>query len=179
VSTRLYGERWEIVKSLDEGGQGLIFLVHDTKENHDSQFVLKRLKNFNRLGRFESEIKACQHLNHPGIAPIIDYSVDDPAFFVTKFYDGKTLSESTPFSPIDALNLFIELCKIVDYAHSKGIVHRDLKPDNIYITPSREIVLLDFGLCYVINEDQRLTGTMEQVGSRFYMAPELESGRKE
>lgn len=39
------------------------------------------------------------------------------------------------------------------------------------------MVVLDFGLCYFTDEEERLTETMEQVGSRFYMAPELESGR--
>ena len=104
----------------------------------DETFVLKRLKNHSRLARFQGEIEAARHLQHEGILPIVDSSLDDPAFLVTPFVSGQSLESMPRHGPLESLGLFT---------------------------------------CYFIDEDERLTETMEQVGSRFYMAPELESGR--
>jgi len=79
--------------------------------------------------------------------------------------------------PLESLNMFIKVCDVVSYAHSKGIVHRDLKPDNIILNDEGNPIILDFGICHFLDEDNRLTATMEQVGSRYYIAPELEDGR--
>jgi len=177
VARKLFGERWEVVEPFGEGGQAFVYKVRDLQNPEDDLFVLKRLKNFKRVDRFEKEIQSCSLLDHPGIAPILDHSLNKPAFFVTKFYDATSLTEPTPFAPLRALDLFISLCEIVAYAHSQGVIHRDLKPDNVLITKAGKIMVLDFGLCFTLGDDDRLTETMEQIGSRFYMAPELETGR--
>jgi serine/threonine protein kinase len=177
MARKIFGERWEVIEPIKEGGQAFVYKVRDSRTDQDTVYVLKRLKNLKRLDRFEGEIEACKRLNHPGIAPIIDFSLNDPAFFVTNYYEGKLISEAGTFTPLRALDFFIRLCDIVDYAHAQGVIHRDLKPDNVIITNSDDLVVLDFGLCYTQDAEQRMTETMEQVGSRFYMAPEFEGGR--
>ncbi|WP_434687780.1 serine/threonine-protein kinase [Pseudanabaena minima] len=122
-------------------------------------------------------------LNHNQIAPILDFSYEitqkkDKPYFVTKQYLGNTLTQQAPLQPLEALAIFIKICDAVSYAHSKGIVHRDLKPDNIILDSDGNPIILDFGICYFLDEENnRLTETMEQVGSRYYIAPELEDGR--
>jgi len=172
-----YGDRWEIISSSGEGGQSHIFLVRDLHSKTDEQWVLKRLKNHDRVSRFEQEIKACQKLHHSGIAPILDYSLSQPAYFVTKHYPWPSLSECQPLPPLEALKIFLKLCDTVAYAHQRGVIHRDLKPENILLSENQDVVILDFGICYFEDEEHRLTETMEQVGSRFFIAPEFESGR--
>ena len=178
MATKIYGGRWEVVRQHGEGGQAFVYLVRDTIEEHGGEFVLKRLKNIDRFERFKREIEAGRSLKHPLIAPIIDYSLEKPAFFVTPKYPGPLLEEYAPVQPLEALLLFIALCEAVAYAHSKGVFHRDLKPENIILDEEQSPVILDFGLCY-FDDGTRLTTTMEQVGSRFYMAPELEAGRSD
>jgi serine/threonine-protein kinase len=172
-----FGNRWEIIMQLGEGGQSHIFLVKDLTDQYDDNHVLKRLKNLNRIERFEQEVKAGRELSHPQIAPILDFALDEKPYFVTKQYSGPVLTALAPLQPLKALEIFIKICDAVAYAHSRGIVHRDLKPDNIILDAERNPVILDFGICYFTDENDRLTETMEQVGSRFYIAPELEDGR--
>ena len=69
----IYGERWAIKKSLQEGGQAHTFLVTDVKGGNDNLYVLKRLKNPTRVGRFKSEIGAIRDLVHENILKSVDF----------------------------------------------------------------------------------------------------------
>lgn len=176
--SKIYGSRWETVNSVGEGGQSHVFLVKDLNGEFSEHCILKRLKNFDRIERFKKEIQAGQELEHPNIAPILDYSLDPkPVYFVTKYYPGETLTKLAPLEPLHALAIFTDICDTIAYAHEKGVVHRDLKPDNIILDENEKPIILDFGICHFVDDDNRLTETMEQVGSRFYIAPELEGGR--
>ena len=176
--SKTYGNRWETIDQVGEGSQSHIYRVKDLNGEFSEQCTLKRLKNFDRIERFRQEIRAGQELKHPNIAPILDFSLDtNPAYFVTKYYPGKTLTEIAPLEPLHALAIFADICDTVAYAHEKGVVHRDLKPDNIILDENEKPIILDFGICRFVDDDERLTETMEQVGSRFYIAPELEAGR--
>jgi len=175
MSSKLYGNRWEIVRTLNEGGQGVIFLVQDKSQRLQGEYILKRFKKQN--GRSSKEIEAIKQLDHPNIAKIIDYSLEDPPFYVTEYFP-KTLSDIAPLKIQDALDIVEKISTAIDYAHTNGVIHRDIKPDNILIKENNEPIIIDFGLCYFVDVTaNRITKTMEQVGSRFYMAPELENGR--
>jgi serine/threonine protein kinase len=181
MSAQCFGNRWENIKQIGQGGQSHVFLVSDKTGKLAGNYVLKRLLNPKRIDRFEQEIKAGMELNHDQIAPILDFSYEsqtkEKPYFVTKHYSGSTLTKLAPLPPLKALEIFIKICGGVSYAHSKGIVHRDLKPDNIILDDEGSPIILDFGICYFVDENNRLTETMEQVGSRYYIAPELEDGR--
>lgn len=179
MASKIFGDRWENIQQIGEGGQSHIFLVKDKTGEFEGSYVLKRLKNINRIERFEQEINAGIALDHPQISPILNFSFDgDKPYFVTKRYLGPLLTSLAPVPPLHALEIFIKICDAVAYAHSKGIVHRDLKPDNIiFDEEDGNPIILDFGICYFSDENNRLTQTMEQVGSRYYIAPELEDGR--
>lgn len=193
MSKNLFGNRWERTRSdaIGQGGQGSIYLVKEINNTSDKVFALKKLTNSKRLPRFRQEVETIIELaknGHPGILPIIDYSLDqEPFYFVTEYYEGETLSKKAPLEVTEALTIFIKICEIVSYIHEKNIVHRDLKPDNIILN-NEQPVILDFGLCFNlnnnsgfndddINDNFRLTETIEQVGSRYYIPPELENGR--
>lgn len=177
MSPKIFNERWQILNQVGEGGQGLIYEVKDITEEYKKKAVLKRLKNQSRIERFKKEIEAYKTLDNPSIPKLIDYSLESPAFFVIPLIDGEPLATFAPYKKIEALDIFIQLCEVVEYAHSKGIIHRDLKPDNVLLDSNSKIYVIDFGLSYFIEDDTRLTEEMEQVGSRFYIAPEMESGK--
>ena len=160
-------------------------MVHRTGQTE--KFVLKRLKNPSRLGRFRAEIEALTRLNHPNIIKIVDWELssgDRPGvcFYVSEFCSKGDLSkvdvQSRPF--LDKLRLFRQVCDAVAAAHAKNLLHRDLKPANILMRANGSLAVGDFGLCLDLNMvDERLTETTEAVGPRLYMAPELEGGRDE
>ena len=145
--------------------------------------ALKRLKNVNRHERFKSEVDAVSKLDHPGIVRLLDANLDEPPFYaVYEFEPGGSLAD-LPSDELLAiplpqrLHLCEQICVALHAAHEASIIHRDVKPDNILISSDRKTArLCDFGLVFC-DDGQRHTATMEQVGSRYYIAPELEDGR--
>ncbi len=182
--TNIYGDRWEKQESIGEGGQAQVFLVRDCKGDSSAKYVLKRLKNIERLERFKREIEAVRNLNHTNIVRLIDFDIDGPKpYLVTEYCSGGSLDKAKPYwntSPVIALELFAQICDGVSFAHAYGIIHRDIKPSNIYLRDEDgPPVIGDFGICYIEDNGERLTLTEEAVGPRIFMAPELEGGRAE
>lgn len=180
--SRVIGERWRIHGSLPEGGQAHTFKVSDTRGGEDKFYVLKHLKNIQRLVRFRQEIEAVRNLVHKNIVHLIDFNLEDSSpYIVTEYCTGGSLDVAQPFwkdSPRRAFEVFEQICAGVSFAHSREIVHRDLKPANIFLRgPEGPAVVGDFGICFVDDLGHRMTLTEEAGGARFYMAPELEDGR--
>lgn len=177
---------WEIDKSLDEGGQGWTYLAHKSDESEIKPVVLKVLKQRtkpDRLARFGREIEIGLRLSHPNVLKIKDHDINhDKPYFVTEFCRGGALGDAniSELSVVEKLKLFSAICRGVGHAHNQGVIHRDLKPHNIFLqdnllTP----VVGDFGLCLLLEEEERLTRTTEVIGARWYLAPEMEDGRYE
>lgn len=178
----IFSERWKIESDLQEGGQAHTFIVRDINNDDPTHYVLKRLKNINRLERFAQEIEAVSNLDHPNIVKLIDFDLSaKKPYLVTEYCSGGSLDEADPFwskSPIKALELFMQICEGIIFAHSHGVIHRDIKPSNIYLRNEKgPAVIGDFGICYIEKNGKRLTLTDEAVGPRIFMAPELEGGR--
>jgi serine/threonine protein kinase len=177
----LFGERWRIIEPLSEGGQAWAFLVEDVKNPSDERFVLKKLKNTKRLDRFETEIRAIQSLHHPNVVQIIDHDVlDETPYFVMEYCKHGDLDKANldDKSTIDKLRIFRDVCLGLGEAHKSGIVHRDVKPANILFRKPDVPVVSDFGICFITDGAlDRMTETAEQIGARYYMAPELADGR--
>ncbi len=179
MAAKTFGN-WQVIAPLGEGGQGSTYIVRRI-EGDDKQHVLKRLKNVKRLERFRTEIQTINSLNHPNIIKIVDFNlgVREP-YYVTPLYGGGDLTQHLAFWKDDvvlALKIFLRICDGVRAAHLAGVVHRDLKPENILFTADgAHPVVADFGIAFV-EEGERQTLTLEAVGPRFYIAPELEDSR--
>jgi len=173
--------RWTIVESLGEGGQGWTYTVRRSGGPDRNLYVLKRLKNKERLSRFKTEIAALGKLQHPGILKIIETSEEsETPFFIAEYCEGYDLSKANLSSKdlLTKLQIFRQVCDAVAAAHNADILHRDLKPQNIFIRKDGSIVVGDFGLCIDLNDAQeRATQTLEAVGADRYIAPEVAKGR--
>jgi serine/threonine protein kinase len=181
IVAQIFDERWQVVKDLREGGQAHTFLVSDLKTG--GLAVLKRLKNPNRLPRFEQEVAAIKSLDHPRVLRLLDANTAAPKPYLVSEHcelgsleDQKAAILGLPLE--DRLDLFAQICEGVAAAHRADIIHRDLKPSNVFARALDDLVVGDFGVCFIQTAD-RLTETIEAVGARYYMAPELADGRAE
>lgn len=178
---RIWGRWVNTGQTPKAGGQGQIFVVKDGEAPGDGLFALKELTNPKRQNRFERELQGITRLSgHPNVVELIDsglYSDVTKPYYVMAIADG-SLEELVPEIVNDltkAFSLFEQVCSGVAHAHAHGVIHRDLKPDNILIF-SGQARVADFGLCLLVDE-RRITPSLEAVGPRYYMAPELEDGR--
>jgi serine/threonine protein kinase len=185
MSGKTFGERWEIIRPITEGGQAHIYLVKDLKTHDDKNYVLKRLKKGKRKERFEREIGAIKSIESPYVEKIIDSNImeGDDFYYVMPYYADRTLENilnDLKGSFIRSLRIFEKICEGIKSAHTNEtpIIHRDLKPSNILVDENDIPKIIDFGLCF-LEDKERITFSLEQVGSRFYMAPECEGGRSE
>lgn len=170
------GGRWVLLSSLVEGGQAHTFMARDSRDNSEG-WVLKRLKNPKRMGRFEREVGALVKLDSEHIPSIADFSLDEPAYLVTR-YIGPDLTrlEGSPASVETLLDRFAQVVIAARDAHRAGIVHRDIKPDNVLVAPDGRTYLVDFGICADSSDGAVLTTTAEAFGNRAFSAPEAEPG---
>ncbi len=180
--TRAKYGKWEIVRSLTEGGQAHTFLVRNSEGSSDTDlYVLKRLKNPERLGRFTREIETGLRLVHPNLIKVIDFDIEGQRpYLVCEYCEGGDLRSKgvgQGFGPIGGLKFLHLICQGVAHAHEKGVIHRDLNPKNIFLDRENRPVVGDFGICFLDEQGERLTMTEEAVGPRLYIAPELEDGR--
>lgn len=184
---KIYGDRWEIEKSLGQGGQGDVYIVRDVTGTMSGRFALKRVRNPKRIGRFSAEVRAIKSLSHPNIINLVDHSaIDDEMatttekqYLVMPIAEGGDLSAHSRRSlytgAIDGVLLVAkQIASALKAAHDANIVHRDVKPQNILFTGNgHEVLLTDFGIC-LIRDSERHTEVDEVAGPRVFIAPELE-----
>lgn len=184
-------DRFDVVSFLGQGGMGSVFKVVEKRTG--KIFAVKLLNpqlvnDEQSVRRFEQEAKAAMHLTHSNLTAVYEYGLgkdQSTPFLVMDYLEGKTLDQLLKKEQyLDysrALDIFIQLCEAVSYAHLHGVIHRDIKPNNIMVKRTdRDIEvakLFDFGIAKVlpnqaIDFTQDMTQTGDLFGSPLYMAPE-------
>lgn len=202
-------------KPMIVGGHGSIYEAYDTELNRK---VLVKMLNDEVASvdefciRFEREAYLTSQLRHPGIVPVYGLFNDEggnTGFVMEYIVDDSSASDS-PAKTLDDLlreksdcqltrsdeqfrsliEILIEVCNVVQFAHRKSIIHRDIKCQNILVTESR-IILLDWGVAKIPNKEEPKTGGVRpngadktdefstlknsNIGTRGYMAPEQDA----
>ncbi|MDQ2688066.1 MAG: serine/threonine protein kinase, partial [Armatimonadota bacterium] len=129
-----------------------------------------------RVERFYREAKAAGTLTNPNIVTIHEVGQENERhFLVMEYLDGQSLRDILQLQgalPLkETVEIALQLCDALGYAHSHGVVHRDVKPDNVHILPGGIIKLTDFGIARITAEPS-ITSQGQVFGTPSYMSPE-------
>ncbi len=136
------------------------------------------------LARFNRESLIIARLNHPNVIHVIDRGVTDEGmpYFVMEYVEGIDLAQAIKQNLLDTnrkLDLAIQVCRALSYAHKNGVIHRDIKPGNILIDREGNVRVLDFGIAKFFDEgtaSRQLTRADLVMGTLAYMSPEQQDG---
>lgn len=180
------GERigaYRIVSLLGRGGMGEVYRAARADGQFDHEIALKLLRQdaVEHFGLFVSERRILAKLEHPGIARLYDAGVaeDGRPYMIMELVDGVPITQwcrAHRCTLHERLDLLLQVCDAVSYAHQHLVIHRDLKPGNILVNSDGRVKLLDFGIAKL------LTGPAEEATRNTpltlsYAAPEQLQGQ--
>ena len=184
--------KYEVLSLIGEGGYGLVYKARQI--DFDRLVAIKLMKDcpeeFRK--RFFQEARILSKLDQPNIVSIYNIGIapNELVYMVMEYVDGLALSNLIQQQQIEqneTVEIGIQVCEALSYAHSFGVLHRDLKPQNIMLARDRsglqQVKLLDFGLSKIFSEGvsksrEKLTSTGSILGTPFYMSPEACAGEK-
>jgi len=185
---------------------GQVYLVHDTVLNRHVAFKVLEpslARDLSMRQRFHHEVQITAQLDHPSIVPVYDLEQgpDGTVSYSMKLVRGETLQKlmdrasGRPDDPDlnleSRLEVFLDVCDAMAYAHRRGIVHRDLKPENIMVGAFHQVLVMDWGIARTIGGTEELPvgklGSTEThktqvgfaIGTPAYMSPEQARGEND
>jgi serine/threonine protein kinase len=179
---KIYGKRWVVKKSLNEGGQSVVFVVEDETGKLPGEYALKRLKRKDRVARFRNEVAILQRMDDRNIIKLVDAQVqedgsDDDSFLVMPVAEHGDLDRRLALykDQIESVvQVALQIARALKHAHDKNVVHRDVKPGNIlFPNVGHDVLVSNFGLSFDLAAEERHTPDGEVVGPRLFIAPEL------
>jgi eukaryotic-like serine/threonine-protein kinase len=182
----IYYGRYELLSELGRGTSGVVYKAFDPKLDRLVALKILRpeLTSLEESGvgfkqRFHQEAVAAGRLTHPAIVAVHDVGeAEGRPFMVMEYIEGGTLADlllgGQPLPLAEAVEIVLQVCAALDYAHRHGVVHRDIKPRNILVGPGVTKVT-DFGTARILGASHTLTGTM--LGTPAYMSPEMVRGQ--
>jgi len=179
---------YEIVEQIGSGGMGEVYRAVRADDAYRKEVAVKlvRLDSNSSIvvARFRAERQVLAGLEHPNIARLLDGGTTDSGipYFAMELVEGEPLYEycdSHKLNTSKRLELFLQICSAVQYAHRRLIVHRDLKPGNILVTVDGTPKLLDFGIAKILDaapDANESTATMFRFLTPEYASPEQVRG---
>jgi serine/threonine protein kinase len=182
---------YHIKTLIGEGGMAKVYLA--VQKSLDRPVAIKVLDaSLNQepiiQQQFEQESTLVARLSHPNIIQIIDKGISEQQlpYFVMPYVKSVSLETVLPRKDISLtrkLDILIQLCSALAYAHRNGVVHRDIKPANVLVDYDGHAYLVDFGIAGYFTANKKMENTeavlpnQEMVmGTGAYMAPEQREG---
>ena len=177
-------DRYQIIRTLGEGGMANVYLAHDTILDRNVAVKVLRgdLANDEKfVRRFQREALSASSLSHPNIVEMYDVGEDDGQYYIVMEYvDGMTLKQVLKkrghLSVTEVVDIMLQVTDGMAHAHDAYIIHRDIKPQNIMILSNGMIKITDFGVATALNSTQ-LTQTNSVMGTVHYLPPEQANGK--
>jgi serine/threonine-protein kinase len=179
-------DKWRLSRVLGIGGMAAVYAAVHRNQNRVAIKMLHAEQSLNETvrTRFLREGYVANTVEHPGAVRIFDDGVaDGGAFLVMELLEGESLEDRRDrlggrLPTADVLSLCDQLLDTLAAAHAKGIVHRDIKPDNLFLTTTGKLKVLDFGIAR-LRELSEAGGTAAGtfMGTPSFMSPEQARGR--
>lgn len=178
--------RYELIERIGSGGMSVVYKAKDrslgrivaVKMMHES---FTNDKGF--LKRFQQEAHSAANLAHPNIVTVHDIGQDEyKHYIVMEYVEGQTLKQiirsynNEPMPVSRALDLMIQVCNGIGYAHRAELVHCDVKPQNIIVTVDERVKVADFGIARAISTATQVQQVSQVWGTPQYFSPEQAAG---
>ncbi|MEO8274621.1 MAG: serine/threonine-protein kinase [Thermoanaerobaculia bacterium] len=178
---------WRLLRSIGKGGMGEVYLAERADGAFEQEVAVKVLASSvpgrELATRLERERQILARLEHPNIARLIDGGLADDGspYFALEYVVGEPMNDyfrSRNLPLTDRLQIFLQICDAVAFAHARLVVHRDIKPANVLVTTQGQAKLLDFGIAKLIEEDDLgLTRSVDRLLTPRYASPEQLAGQ--
>jgi len=180
VEGQILGNRYRLRSVLGRGGMGEVWRAFDLKLRVDLALKALRhelLQDERALEALRQEVRTAREVMSPNVCRVFDLvELDGQELVSMEYIDGITLAgilkTRAPLELTEALEIASQFLAGLEAIHDAGLVHRDVKPENIMITRSGRVVVMDFGIAKGLAD--RRTGTVS--GTPAYMAPEQARG---
>ena len=180
--------RYQVIEELGSGGMATVYRARDRELRRE--VAIKVLfphlsKNREVVARFQREARAAAGLDHPHILRVFDVggggeAGGDPPFIVLELVRGPSLVELAEGGPLLAelaAACGVAIAAALAHAHRAGVIHRDIKPGNLLVAEGGRLVLADFGVARLAEDDSSLvTRTGALLGTPAFMSPEQATG---
>jgi serine/threonine protein kinase len=170
--------KYQIVEKIGVGGFGTVYKGRDPFIKRSVAIKTCQSEEEEIKKRFFREAEFAGNLHHRNVTTIYDFGVteDGTPYIVQEFLTGddldKAIKKKEPLTLKRKLQILIDVCDGLGYAHSTGIIHRDIKPSNIRILEDGTVKIMDFGIAKSMVSQSTLTQTGITLGTASYLAPE-------
>ncbi|HEV3026055.1 MAG TPA: serine/threonine-protein kinase, partial [Planctomycetota bacterium] len=188
---------YSLLEKLGQGGFGEVWKAEHAQI--PGKFVAIKIPTSpEAMDCLKQEAQFQHELDHQNIVKTIGLNTqNDPPYFIMEYVEGKNLRQlmldDGILPPPYAIDIAVQVCEALGFAHGKGIIHKDIKPENILVEKKKidvskkgkallhYVKLTDLGLGMfpgrsqseiVISEHARTSGVRILSGTLFYMAPE-------
>lgn len=178
--------QFRLEEKIGSGAMGVVYRAVDERTGKPAAVKVitgEQSTKSNSAPRFIREAEILQKFRHPHIVRFLGGGrYQGQLYLAMELIGGGTVEDvllAREFLPWEeVVDLGIQICSALQYAHDKGIVHRDLKPSNLLMTESRQVKLTDFGIAKDL-DGTALTADGRTLGTLAYMAPEQIRGVRE
>ncbi len=180
--------RYEIIEQTGRGAMGIVYKGRDPRLNRLTaiktiRFIddFDKIRVINAKKQFYREAEVIAKLSHPNIVAIYDVGEDKGlSYLAMEYLEGESLEKYTNknnlLSITKCIDIIIQACNALEYAHNHDIVHRDIKPANIMLVEDGLVKVTDFGIARITASSKTHTGIIK--GTPYYMSPEQTKGMK-
>jgi len=175
---------YAIQKLLGSGGMGAVYLASRADKTYNKlvaiKVIHKGIESDRIIQRFRRERQIVASLDHPNIARLLDGGATDDGrpYIVMEYVEGvgiDTWCDQRKLKTTQRVQLFLQVCDALHYAHQNLVIHRDIKPGNIMVRPDGTVKLLDFGIAKLMTPEPGSAVVDKTATSMRLMTPQYAS----